>query len=382
MEPNTGAAKQPTNSLLAHLNDTDEAHASTRVDFLHPGTVIHPATNQPAETPTAEAPQAPQPVPSAPKSPRNSRPIIVVIVIILLLAAAGGGAYWWFKLRKPASSPASQTTSTQTVTATPIVPTSLAQKNSAGQAVTAGGALKDPLELDFTMNTDANSGSIEPQVEVQPLGTAFTNQANYKGTTVTPSGTAIAAKVSVTDLKDGSYHWQARFAVGSETSDWVAFGTTVSSADFVIDSTVPKSAAVTIVGTKAVAAGATSFTTTENPTVLSGTAEAGDTVAVAITPDNQTATATADASGKWTVTLQQGLANGSHTVAITSTDLAGNTSNTSFSIDSNTAASAPATGKVAATGDSTRNLTLLGAALAALSIAGLILVKRRDQHQV
>jgi len=393
VEPTSGAA-QPTNPLLAHLNDTDEAHASTRVDFAHPGETVQPmAAAKPAPAPeTPKAPEAPvspsetpppptAPIASPPKSPRNGRPIIVALVIIVLLAAIGGGAYWWLKIRKPSVS-SNNPTSTQTITVTPIVPSNLAQKSSAGQTVAAGGSLKNPLELDFSMSTNANAGSIEPQVEVEPLGTAFTGQPNYKGDAVTPNGGTITAKVAVTDLKDGSYHWQARFAVGSQTSDYVAFSTTAGSADFIIDSTAPKAAAVTSVGSQAVKAGVTSLTTTQNPTTLAGTAEPGDNVAVAIAPDNQTATATADASGNWTVTLSAALANGQHTVAVTSTDPAGNTSNTSFTINSNTVAAAPATQTVAPTGDNTQTLTLIGLVLIAISTFGLILAGRRGQRRV
>lgn len=396
MEEQAGVAK-PTNPLLAHLNDTDESHASTRVDFMHPGTTVQPmvASSNEISTPVPTSPPPPPPppiaeaapptppvAPPAPKSPHNRKPLIFVIIIVLVLAALGGGAYWWFKVRKTTSATPSAPSTAQTTTPTAIAPTSLTQLGSTGQSVSSGGTLKNPLELDFTMTTNANSGSVEPQVEVQPLATAFTGQPNYKGAAITPNGSDVKAKVSVTDLKDGTYHWQARFAVGGTNSSWTPFAATgTTTADFAIDSTAPSAATVTSVGSQNVKSGATSITTTANPTTISGTAEAGDAISVAIAPDNQTATATADASGVWSVTLQQALANGDHTVTITATDKAGNTSTASFTISSNTATAAPATQKVAATGDNTNALTLLGVTLMAISAAGLILVTRLGHRQ-
>ncbi len=410
MDPQSTQPQAPVNPLLAHLNDTDEAHASTRVDFAHPGTIVHPqgspqaaalegeasadpalaATKTPkVPTPPPATPPPPPPVaPAAPKSPRNARPIIIAVIVILILAAAGGGAYWWFKIRKPATS--TNAPASQTVTLTAVAPTALAQTNSSGQAVVAGGALRNPLELDFSLTTDANSGSATPQVEVQPLGTAFTGQSNYSGSAVTATGNAVTAKVPVADLKDGSYHWQARFSVGDKNSDWVAFaaaGTT--SADFIIDSTAPAAAVVTTVGSQAVKAGATAVTTTSNPSTLAGTAEVSDKISITIQPDNQTATATADSSGHWTATLPSALTNGSHTIAITATDAAGNTTSSSFTVNSNTAVATPATPsapaatkQLAATGTGTETATLIGLILIVISGGGLIVAARHGHRQV
>lgn len=404
MEPTTPPAKAPTNPLLAHLNDIDESHASARVDFAHPGTVVQPmpkvpVSEEPKPDPAPPAPPKPVPelppqppvtppptplAPTAPKSPHNRRPIVIAIIIVLILAMAGAGAYWWFKIRKPASSSNSQSTQTaQTVELAPVTPASLSQANSSGQPSTAGAALKSPLELDFTISTSANSGTATPEVEVEPLGTAFTNKPNYTGPALTASGSSLAAKVPITDLKDGSYHWQARMTVGSSSSDWVAFGQAGSTkADFVIDSTPPKAPVVTTVGSQTVKTGATSLTTTTNPTTISGTSDPGSAISIAITPDNQSGTATADANGNWTVTLQQALANGDHTLSIASADAAGNTSKSSFAISSNTATVAPTTQKVAATGNFTQTLTSIGLFLIAMAAGGLVAVARSGKSKV
>lgn len=411
MDPQTPQSAAPVNPLLAHLNDTDEAHASTRVDFLHPGTIVHPQAKsphpamyppgetRPPEVPVAEkAPEPPKPpppppppvtppppiAPPKPKSPRNNRPIVIALIIMLLLALAGGGAYWWFKIRKPtASSTPSTSQSNQAVALTTVAPTNLTQVNSSSQTVAAAASVKVPMELNFTIVTKATTGTATPQVEVQPLGTAFTGKPTYTGTALNANGGSLAAKVAVTDLKDGSYHWQARMMVGSDNSDWVAFAAAgVTTADFVVDSTAPKAPAVTTVGSQSIKAGVTALTTTANPTTIAGTAEPGDAIAVAIAPDNLTATATADVSGHWSITISTALANGAHTVSITSSDAAGNTASTSFTINANTAAAAPATQTVAATGDSTRNYSLLGLALILVSAGGLVLVARHGQTEV
>ncbi|HSX14699.1 MAG TPA: Ig-like domain-containing protein [Candidatus Saccharimonadales bacterium] len=395
MEPTTQTTPK-VNPLLEHLKDEDESHASTRVDFLHPGTIVQPAVAAPTkpaskkdqsplpppEVPVPPTPPPPPGAPPAPKSPHNNRPIIIGLIILLVLLLAGGGTYWYFKSYRPSHNQTSQQPA-QTVPVTAVAPTDLAQKDASTQTLATGALTKNPLELDFTMTTSANSGSVEPQVEVQPVGTAFTGQPNYKGSSLTATGGNIAAKVAVTDLHDGSYHWQARFAVGDSTSDWVAYGANAETvADFMIDSTAPVAAQITTVGSKTVAKGATSLSTTDNHPTIAGTAEVGATVSVAIAPDNQTGTATVDASGKWTIGISQDLANGDHTVTITVADGAGNRTASTFTISVNTATAAPATTQIAPTGDNTAILTLLGLVLAIGATTGLILVTKIGRDQV
>ncbi|MBM7119394.1 adventurous gliding motility protein AgmC [Archangium primigenium] len=72
------------------------------------------------------------------------------------------------------------------------------------------------------------------------------------------------------------------------------------------------------------------YVTTARP-VITGTAEANTTVTVYLDGVAQPVTVTADASGNWTFTPATDLTQGSHTVKVTSTDVAGN-----VSVDSNT----------------------------------------------
>lgn len=388
MDPQSNHAAKP-NPLLARLNEEDESHSSTRVDFLHPGTVVHPTTAAPAAPEATEAPPAPEPAPvpeppvtppapteqpKAPKSPRNGRPIMVAVVVLLVLALLGGGAaYYWFQIRPNQDTEQAAPTSPTPVQVTAVAPTNLAVKTASGQTVTSGGTTKVPLDLTFSMTTSANTGTVEPQVEVQPVGTAFTGTANYKGSAITANGSDIEAKVSATDLKDGQYHWQARFVVGETAGDWTAANAT-GAADFIIDGTAPGAASVTSVGSKTIRSGATTVSTTDNRPTVSGTAEVGSTVSITILPDGQTGSATTDASGNWTIALSQDLANGDHSVAIATTDSSGNKVDSSFTISVNNATVAPATTEVAPTGENALALTLLGAALIMGALGGLILV--------
>lgn len=89
--------------------------------------------------------------------------------------------------------------------------------------------------------TDA-SGSVTPEVEIQPLGTAFTGAATVQGTAVSTSGPAT---VTVQGLADGkAYHWQARVVdAAGDTSAWVTFSQ--SGTDFGVDMKSPSKPLVT-----------------------------------------------------------------------------------------------------------------------------------------
>jgi hypothetical protein len=466
------SAQPGVNPLLAHLNDTDESHASTRVDFMHPGTIVHPQVNAPveidsthnltpdtpmadsklavhdlspgpaatakaeppapvksaasmpensapldettpvaaaaplvvdapagpapaatepviaeatkkdAQPPASEPPVAPPPpaaAPPAPKSPRNRRPLWIVLIIVLLLGLAGGGAYYWFKIRKTDQSPASQPVENQTVTVSPEAPTSLEQKNADGQTLASGDATKNPVELNFSLSTSANSGTLQPQVEIQPIGTEFTGQSNYQGADTGVTSGSVAGVVTAKDLKDGAYHWQARFVAGSTAGNWVSYGSNEeSAADFVIDSTAPATAKVTTVGGKSASSG--TVTTTNNQPTFNGTAEAGSTVSISIAPDSLSATATTAADGSWTLSLNQQLANGEHTVTITTTDTAGNSQTSTLTLSINTGTTATTT--VAPTGDNPWLPVVIGLMGMIFAASGLILATRRGQPQV
>ena len=304
----------------------------------------------------------------------------MTLVIIIILAALGGGAWWYFKSYRPAHQTAA-TPSQQTVQVTAQTPATLGQQDSTGKAITAGGATdKGQVTLTFSMATTANSGSVTPEVEVEPLATAFTGQSTSSGSAVTASGSAINASVSVTGLAEGSYHWQARFESGGSTSNWAPFaaaGTTT--ADFMIDLTPPTAAKVTSVGGTAIKSGATSASTTNNQPTFVGTADPGSAIAINIAPDGMALSGTADSSGHWTITPTATIPNGAHTLTIAAADSAGNTTSTTLTLNVNTVAVAPTTATVAPTGDNTLPLTLAGLAVLILAGLGLVWTRRHGR---
>ncbi len=380
-----------TNPLLAHLNDVDESHATTRVDFAHPGEIVQPqplaaapktpkAPAAPA-APVVEAPPMPPaapPKPSAPRSPHNGRPILIALGIIVLLAALGAGGWWYFKYYRKNSSSSTNNNAQQSVQVVPQAPSGLAEADTGGKALVAGGASgKGQVTLSFAMTTSANSGSVTPDIEVEPLATAFTNQPTQSGSATPASGGTINASLTVTGLKEGAYHWQARFSGGGTSSDWTAFAASgVTTADFAIDLTPPAAAKITTVGSASIKASASSATTINNQPTIAGTADPGSAIAINIQPDNIALSATADSDGKWSVTPTSAIPNGDHTLSIVAADAAGNTTTASFTLSINTVAAAPATAQIAPTGDDTRPLTLVGLALMVGAAAGLILRRR------
>ena len=83
--------------------------------------------------------------------------------------------------------------------------------------------------------TDPDPGdSLRLQVEVQLVGTAFTDAPTATGLAV---ASGSVAQVPVAPLADGSYHWQARVIdADGNTSAWVSFGGNPETAiDFIVD---------------------------------------------------------------------------------------------------------------------------------------------------
>ena len=121
----------------------------------------------------------------------------------------------------------------------PAAPTSLAQYKSDGTTtISAGGFTpQTSVVLKFTMSSVNASDSITPQVEVQEVGTAFTNTITNSGSAVAYSGTPVTGTVTITGLASGkSYHWQAEVSNSAGQSAWVAMG---GSPDFQVDTTAP-----------------------------------------------------------------------------------------------------------------------------------------------
>ncbi|WP_434386353.1 adventurous gliding motility protein AgmC [Melittangium boletus] len=121
-----------------------------------------------------------------------------------------------------------------------------------------------------------------------------------------------------TDLSQGSH------TVSASATDAAGNPSPASNTNtFIVDSIRPVAPVV-------VTPANNTYVTTARP-VITGTAEANTTVTVYLDGAAQPDTVTADASGDWTYTPRTDLAQGTHTVKVTSTDAAGN-----VSVDSNT----------------------------------------------
>lgn len=116
----------------------------------------------------------------------------------------------------------------------PEAPTDLGQFRSNGSAKLNAGATTTDTDLVFkaTVVDPDRLSAIRLEVEVQPLGTPFTNLPTATGLAAVASG--AVAQVRVEGLSPGaSYRWQARAVDETDrTSAWVAFGT--GDADFII----------------------------------------------------------------------------------------------------------------------------------------------------
>lgn len=125
--------------------------------------------------------------------------------------------------------------------AAPEDPANLAQfKSDASTTIPTGGATNETSVVLTGTVTDPNAGNtVKLQVEVKPIGTAFTNIHTAESALLASGSTAA---VSVGSLVNGtSYHWQAR-AVDNNgaASAWVSFGGNAeSAADFTVDTDPP-----------------------------------------------------------------------------------------------------------------------------------------------
>jgi hypothetical protein len=126
----------------------------------------------------------------------------------------------------------------------PSSPSSLSQYKSDGTTSIASGGWNNGTTavLKFSMASSNPSDSLTPQVEVQPMGTPFTNSVTNSGNALAYSGTAVTGTVTVTGLTpNASYHWQARTSNPVGQSSWTAYGGT--DRDFGIDTTPPTTTA-------------------------------------------------------------------------------------------------------------------------------------------
>ncbi len=125
--------------------------------------------------------------------------------------------------------------------APPNSPTPLTQFKSDGiTGVQFGGATSETKVVLKGSISDPNSNNVQLEVEVQPVGTSFTNTSNCVSGATVLSGSI--ANSTCSGLIDGEqYHWQARAKDSTGAfSNWVsAGGNSESSLDFIVDTTPP-----------------------------------------------------------------------------------------------------------------------------------------------
>jgi chitodextrinase len=128
----------------------------------------------------------------------------------------------------------------RTVAAAPAptlaAPSALSMSRSGDAATLTAGTWINATRIDLHMQVTATSGPVTPQVEVEPVGAAFTNNPTTQGSAVSVTGGAV---VTVQNLQDGTaYHWQARITdAEGNVSPWVPFSQTGT--DFGADRTSP-----------------------------------------------------------------------------------------------------------------------------------------------
>ena len=109
----------------------------------------------------------------------------------------------------------------------PDAPTSLGQYEHNNQAIAPGGTTTQFTVTFKATVSDPDGDQVLLQVEVQPLGTAFTGTATASSSLGTGGGQQQAS-VSVSSLVSGTdYHWQVRAVdQAGQNSAWVPFSTT------------------------------------------------------------------------------------------------------------------------------------------------------------
>lgn len=125
---------------------------------------------------------------------------------------------------------------------------SLAQYKSDGTTAIVSGDYtgETTAVFKFSMSSTNASDTLTPQVEVQPLGTTFTNTATKTGSAVAYSGSPVTGTVTVTGLTSGTtYHWQASASNTAGTGAWTAMG---GSPDFGIDAAGPSAPSLSLTG--------------------------------------------------------------------------------------------------------------------------------------
>jgi hypothetical protein len=120
----------------------------------------------------------------------------------------------------------------------PDAPTGLGQFKADGStSIAVGGTTTETSVVLKATLTDPGADTVKLQVEVRPVGTAFTNASTHESALLA-SGAVAAVAVNGLSVPNG-YHWQARAVNGAGASSaWVSFGggNPESSPDFSVTS--------------------------------------------------------------------------------------------------------------------------------------------------
>ena len=419
MDPVSGGnsvSNNPRMNLLqggSGINDTQSESAKTEAPMADVeensqasayGAAAAPVVAKPSPTIIEEAEAIPEPVAPVPEprpvtpevqamasSPKKTGGVIIgVLVVLLLIAGAGIGGWWLLTQNNQPSAPVPVEISVAT-------PTELTQAGSDGKDIPAKGSTNQTtVKFNFALGTSANTGSVVPEVELRPVGTAFTGEPTNTGQEVSADGSDLSFSVESDTLTQGTYHWQARVKKGEDASDWAIFGEDSSAVSFTVDTAAPVQPTVSSIGGQPVA---NPTIVTSNTPAFTGKAEANSKITIAV-GSGTNLNATADASGNWTVTPTSQIANGQYEVTVVAVDPAGNSSTqakVALTVNPATAAdTAPkptvSSGQAAAppaqtpatpttlapTGDNTRTVSLVSLFILTLAFVGILLIRRRD----
>jgi hypothetical protein len=253
---------------------------------------------------------------SKPHKSRN-KTILMLVVGLLLLGAIGFAAYTFFV--KP--NVAETTTPAAILSVDQLSPENLTQATDKGELAAGSQTNASVLIFSGQAPADAPEG-LQLQIEIQPLGTDFTDTPTEESIAVADETNPLTLKV--TDYEPGSYHWQARLSDGTNNGPWVAFNTAEDAgktADFTIDRTSPAAALIKTSNGRTVTG--KNITSSVAQPVLTGTSEAGTTVTVAFS-ESLTYKATIASDGTWTLTAGAVIPDGKYTLTVTAADPAGN----------------------------------------------------------
>lgn len=359
-------------------------------------------TDNEPDLPVVQVVPDPRPVtPNVQASSPKRRGGWAVAGIVFLLLLTGAGIGLWWVLTQQSNEPASPVP----IEIEAAAPTDLKQSGVDGSEIEADGQTNQTkINFSFTVPTNANVGSIIPEIELKPVGTAFTGEPTITGQEIEADGGDLKVSVESDTLTQGSYHWQARVKKGETASEWVVFGSDAAAAGFSIDTAPPAAPVLATIGGQAAGSSAT---VSSNQPALSGRSEPNSKVNITITPGDAHLTATADASGNWTATPTSQITAGQHEIVLVAVDQAGNSSSqakvalmisapaaaaeapkpaaqpTQSSTPPPAASPAPTTAAsdsvttLAPTGDNTSIVSVSSLALFTLSAVGYLIYRRR-----